>query len=212
MPLSRGLVQVSTPVFPGKSAGRASLYCTQELVAQYPPKPEDSKAVFAVFQQTDLADWSQITTLWTAALQTFPQIDLVTNGAGLYEPPSSSFWNAPGVSDLARDKPDQKPGVYHTFAVNTMAPIRLAQIAVDYWLEHRATVAGNLLWVTSLGGYVHSLQTPLYFASKAATVSMVKSLGGLRKIAGIRNAGVCPGAVGVSLFGFFWQWIFFWTQ
>lgn len=51
-----------------------------------------------------------------------------------------------------------------------------------------------------MGGYVHSMQTPLYFASKAAIVSMVKSLGGLKNLFGIRNAAVCPGAVGVSCF------------
>lgn len=81
--------------------------------------------------------------------------------------------------------------------MNTIAPIRLAQIAIDYWLQNR-DIQGNLLWIASLGGYVHSMHTPLYFASKAAIVSMVKSLGGLKKEFGIRNAAVCPGAVYVS--------------
>lgn len=138
----------------------------EELVSKFPNPPAQGRA-FAHFQQTDISDWAQISALWETALKVVPQIDLVVNGAGLYEPPSSTFWNAPGVSDLAQDKPDQKPGVYHTFAVNTMGPIRLAQIAIDYWLENRH-VEGNLLWVASLGAYVHSMQTPLYFASKAA--------------------------------------------
>lgn len=125
------------------------------------------------------------------------QIDVVVNGAGLYEPPSSTFWNAPGQSPLAQDKIDQQPSIYQTFAVNTLAPIRLAQIAVDYWIQNRS-VKGNLLWVASMGGYVHSMQTPLYFASKAATVSMVKSVAALKEMFGIRNAAVCPGAVAVS--------------
>lgn len=29
-------------------------------------------------------------------------------------------------------------------------------------------IEGNLLWVASLGSYVHSMQTALYFESKAA--------------------------------------------
>ena len=151
----------------------------------------------ATFQQTDISDWAQISALWKAALGKFGRVDIVCNGAGIYEPPSSTFWNSPGISPLAEDKEDASPGVYKTFSVNTMGPIRLAQIAVDYWLENR-TVQGNLLWIASLGGYVHSLQSPLYFASKAAIVSMVKSLANLRSRFNIRNAAICPGAVYVS--------------
>lgn len=132
-----------------------------------PPPDQPGKKPFALFRATDISDWAQISSLWEFALAEFPQIDMVVNGAGLYEPPSSTFWNAPGVSALSQDQPDQKHGVYQTFAVNTMGPIRLAQIAIDYWLEHRQ-VRGNLLWVASIGGYVHSMHTPLYFASKSA--------------------------------------------
>lgn len=38
----------------------------------------------AVFQKVDLADWGQISSLWKAALETFPQIDILCNGAGIY--------------------------------------------------------------------------------------------------------------------------------
>ena len=157
----------------------------------------DGSRPAAYFHKTDISDWAQISSLWESSLKKFGQIDIVCNGAGIYEPPSSTFWNSPGVSPLAGDKPDASPGVYQTFSVNTMGPIRLAQIAIDYWLENR-NVEGNLLWIASLGGYVHSLQTPLYFASKAAIISFVKSLSSLRKRFNIRNAAVCPGAVYVS--------------
>ncbi|TDZ28986.1 1-deoxy-11-beta-hydroxypentalenate dehydrogenase [Colletotrichum spinosum] len=162
-------------------------------------KSGENGGSYAMFHPTDLTDWSQISSLWDTALQTFPQVDIVCNGAGLYEPPASSFWNPPGVSPLAEDPADAKVGQYKTFSVNTIAPIRLAQIAIDYWLQNRA-IQGNLLWIASLGGYVHSTHTPMYFASKAAIVSMVKSLGGLRKEVGIRNAAVCPGAVYTPIF------------
>lgn len=151
----------------------------------------------AVFQKVDLADWAQISSLWKTALQTFPQIDIVCNGAGIYEPPETSFWNPPGISPLAADKEDANPGQYKSFAVNTAAPIRMAQIAIDYWLQNRH-IRGNLLWVASLGGYVHNIQAPIYFATKAAIVSFVRSLAVLNKQLGIRNAAVCPGTVHVS--------------
>jgi len=40
---------------------------------------------------------------------------------------------------------------------------------------------------------MHSMQTPLYFTSKAALVSMVKSLSGLKRAVGVRDAAICPG-------------------
>ncbi|KAH8589242.1 hypothetical protein B0O99DRAFT_637179 [Bisporella sp. PMI_857] len=158
-----------------------------------------SGAASAAFHATDISNWSHISSLWETTLKTFPRVDIVINGAGLYEPPSSTFWNAPGISALAEDPVDAQVGQYKTFAVNTMGPIRLAQIAIDYWLENR-DVEGNLLWIASLGGYIHSVQTPLYFASKAAIISVVKSFACLRKDFGIRNSAVCPGAVNTPIF------------
>ena len=52
----------------------------------------------------------------------------------------------------------------------------------------------------SIGAYVHMMQTPFYFASKAGLVSTVKSLPGLlRKVFGVRNAAICQGPVKVSV-------------
>ncbi|RYP35540.1 hypothetical protein DL767_003794 [Monosporascus sp. MG133] len=154
----------------------------------------------AKFQQTNIANWKDISELWEATLEGFGRVDIVVNGAGIYEPPSSSFWNPPGVSPLAEDRADAEVGQYNTFAVNAVGPIRLAQIAVDYWLQNRGDVKGNLLWVSSVGGYVHQTLSPLYMASKAAIISMAKCLGGLRQTVGIRNAAICPGAVDTPIF------------
>jgi NAD(P)-dependent dehydrogenase (short-subunit alcohol dehydrogenase family) len=185
----------------GASVMMADLHLRPEseaTLAKYSHPPKDPESASAVFYKMDLSDWSQISSLWENALKTFGRVDIVVNGAGIYEPPSSTFWNPPGVSLLAEDQVDASVGQYKTFGVNTIGPIRLAQIAVDYWLDNR-DVQGNLLWFASLGGYVHSLQTPLYFASKAAIISVVKSLAGLRKQLGIRNSAVCPGAVYVRI-------------
>lgn len=166
----------------------------QELLDKWTPK--DGSKPAAYFHKTDISDWAQITSLWEGSLEKLGQIDIVCNGAGVYEPPSSTFWNAPGISPLAEDKADANPGVYKTFSINTMGPIRLAQIAIDYWLE--TNIKGNLLWIASLGGYIHSLQTPLYYASKSAIISVVKSLNRLQELFGIRNSAICPGVTYVG--------------
>lgn len=172
----------------------------QETLEAYPYPPAEAGAASAIFQKTDLVDWSQINLLWETTLKTFGHVNLLVNGAGLYEPPFSDFWNPPGISPLATDQADAQVGMYKTYAVNTIAPIRLAQIAVEYWLrpENRA-LEGNILWVASMAGYIHGLLTPFYYSSKAAVVSICKSLGSLNKIAGIRNAAICPGVVDVRL-------------
>ncbi|KXJ97698.1 hypothetical protein Micbo1qcDRAFT_192085 [Microdochium bolleyi] len=167
--------------------------------ARYPHPPKSAGDASAIFLKTDMSDWSSINATWKYALETFGQIDIVVNGAGIYEPPNSSFWEAPGVSSVAEDDANATRGQYKTFGVNTIGPIRLAQIAIDYWLHNRQ-VEANLLWFASVGGYVHSIQSPMYFASKAAIVSMARSLHALKKEFGIRNSAICPGAVYTPIF------------
>ncbi|KAI8668171.1 hypothetical protein NCS55_00841600 [Fusarium keratoplasticum] len=171
----------------------------EPLVAEYPHPAKESNKPSLVFCETDISDWTQITALWKTALETFGRIDIVVNSAGVYEPPSSSFWKPPGISPLSEDPEDAKVGQYKSFAINTIGPIRLSQIAIDYW-QQNPEVEGNLLWVASMGGYMHSMQAPLYFASKAALVSMVKSLSGLRRALNIRNSAVCPGPCFTPIF------------
>lgn len=162
----------------------------EEAYKQF-PHPAAEKAASVVFHKTDMREWAQIGAMFEACLATFGQVDIVVNGAGIFEPPSSSFWRPPG-SELAGDPVDGNH--YAIFDINTIGPIRLAQTAVEYWLRNRH-VQGNLLWVVSMAGYLHFMVTPLYCASKAALVSMCRSLGPLKATLGIRNSAVCPGAV-----------------
>lgn len=159
--------------------------------------PSQSGAPSAFFHTTDVTNWAQIQSLWDNTMQTFGRVDIIASVAGVYEPPSSSFWNPPGLSDESRDSADAAVGQYATISVNYVAPIRLAQLAIDYWTQHRE-FQGNFLAVASLAGYLHSIETPLYMSSKAGLISFVKSMGALRDICGIRFAALCPGAVLVS--------------
>lgn len=106
------------------------------------------------------------------------------------EPPSSTFWQPPGVSPLAKDDPNGTPGLYHLFAVNQMGPIRFAQIALDYWLSNK--IPGSLLFVASMSAYLPTIGTPLYNASKGALASFTLSLAQLKARLGVRVACMCP--------------------
>ncbi|KAF6805427.1 nad-dependent 15-hydroxyprostaglandin dehydrogenase [Colletotrichum sojae] len=74
-----------------------------------------------------------------------------------------------------------------------MGPIRSAQIALDYWLQHK--IPGNLIIVGSMTGYLPTIGMPLYNATKGALNAFVMSLSQMRTRLGIRVASVCPAAV-----------------
>lgn len=157
----------------------------------------DERPLSAIFHKTNVADWSQLNDLWETALKKFGQVDIIANIAGVYDPPFSDFWKPPGVSPESKDAPDANPGSYATISINYVAPVRLAQLAIDYWCRN-PHMKGNFLAVSSVAAYLHMLSTPLYMSSKAALVSFVKSLGALNDHFGIRVAAVCPGSVCVS--------------
>ncbi|KAK6086104.1 nad-dependent 15-hydroxyprostaglandin dehydrogenase [Seiridium cupressi] len=118
------------------------------------------------------------------------QIDLLCPGAGIWKPPSSSFWHAAGTSPFAKDDPNGAPGVYNVFAVNVMGPIRFSQIAIDYWLGNK--IAGNLIFVASQSAYLPTIGTPLYSAGKGALTTFTQSFAQLKARLNIRVTAMCP--------------------
>ncbi|KAH8890438.1 NAD(P)-binding protein [Thozetella sp. PMI_491] len=171
---------------------------SEETLKKY-PHPAEAGKPSALFHKTDVVDWSQLSAVFEATLKAFGRVDIVVNGAGIFEAPWTSFWNPPGVSPLAKDAADAQIGSYNIFNINAIAPIRLSQIAIDYWLQNR-DIQGSFMSLSSMGAYIHSIQTPFYFASKSALVSVHKSLQALKKLVGIRNAVICPGPTRTPLF------------
>ncbi|KAL1864519.1 hypothetical protein Plec18167_009717 [Paecilomyces lecythidis] len=161
----------------------------EATISKFPHPAKDGNPS-AVFHRMDQSDWSQISAVWEFALKEFGRVDLLCPGAGIWEPPSSSFWNPPGVSPLAKDNPNSAPGSYHILAVNTIGPVRFAQIAIDYWLQNK--IAGNLLLVASQSAYLPTIGTPLYNTSKGALTSFTLGLAQLKARLNIRVACMCP--------------------
>ncbi|KAI8623616.1 NAD(P)-binding protein [Xylariaceae sp. FL1651] len=162
-----------------------------DLVKAYPHPPATGKASMS-FHKTDVTSWPQLSSLWETALALFPRVDIVLPGAGIYDPPKSSFWHPPGAEGSPSTDPvDGEIGAYATLSINLIHPIRLAQLAIGYWTTNK--MQGNLLFVGSVAGYVASISTPLYYSSKAGLHNFVRSLKELRKRLGIRVMCVAPG-------------------
>ncbi|KAL7935914.1 hypothetical protein V8C35DRAFT_298560 [Trichoderma chlorosporum] len=169
----------------------------EALVNEFPRPNPDKGQPSALFHQTDVVSWSQLTSLWQRGLDVFPSIDIVIPGAGLYEPPWSSFWQPPRTEtnphSASLDLADAEQGHYAILDVNLTAPIRLSQLAIGYWTQNK--LPGCIVHLGSIAGYISSPVTPLYYASKHGIHGFVKSLGDLRDKLGIRISAVAPGPV-----------------
>ena len=56
----------------------------QKLIDEYGTKAEGKPR--AVFQKTDVADWTQLSRMFEVASKVFGRIDIVCPGAGIYDP------------------------------------------------------------------------------------------------------------------------------
>ncbi|KAL7947089.1 hypothetical protein V8C42DRAFT_352477 [Trichoderma barbatum] len=173
----------------------------EALINEFPhPSPNDGQPS-ALFHQTDVVSWPQLTSLWKTGLQAFPTIDIVIPGAGLFEPPWSSFWQPPRTEtnphSASLDQADAEHGHYGILDVNLTAPIRLSQLAIGYWTQSK--LPGCIVHLGSVAGYISGPATPLYYASKHGLHGFVKSLGTLRDQLGIRISAVAPGPALTSI-------------
>jgi NAD(P)-dependent dehydrogenase (short-subunit alcohol dehydrogenase family) len=174
----------------------------EELLSQYPHPSSSPGKPSVLFHRTNVTSWKDLSSLWEKAVSTFPTVDIVVPGAGIFEPRWSDFWKPPksaGNPDTpSTDGPaDAEHGTYATIEVNLTHPIRLSQLAIGHWSTTKA--AGTLLHVSSCAGHSYSIGTPLYYASKHGLHAFVRSLGSLRDEVGIRVCAVAPGAVTTPL-------------
>ncbi|PGH19668.1 hypothetical protein AJ80_03823 [Polytolypa hystricis UAMH7299] len=147
----------------------------------------------AVFQQTDVTDWLQLERMFDVAEKEFGEIDIVCPGAGIYEPPFSSFWYPPG-SPESRDSPAGSR--YMQLDINLVHPIRTTQLAVSRFAN--AKTPKSILHISSIAGQNAAMMTPIYVATKHAINGFVRSLVRLDEI-GIRVTAVAPGFIKTPL-------------
>ena len=172
---------------------------SQALIDKYTDSPK------AIFQRTDVTDWSSLQALFTATTSEFGTFDIVCPGAGVFEEHWSNFWLPPGSAE-SKDPPEGTAGVghYKCLDINITHPIRATQLAIAEFLKPSDGSAGassspkRVVHIASVASQIAALPVPLYIASKHAIDGFVRSLADLDAL-GIRVNGVQPGIVKTPL-------------
>ncbi|KAI5196460.1 NAD(P)-binding protein [Aureobasidium subglaciale] len=170
----------------------------QAIADQYSQKSTGQPR--AIFQKTDVTDWTQLSRMFEVAKEEFGGVDLVCPGAGVFEPNWSSFWNPPGTPE-SKDSIDGDR--YASLDINLTHPIRASQLAIQVFLSQQSRASPQnpkrIVMISSVAGEGASLLVPLYCAAKHAIIGFTRSLAGLDEKFGIRVTACCPGIIKTPL-------------
>ncbi|OAL32746.1 hypothetical protein AYO22_00220 [Fonsecaea multimorphosa] len=159
----------------------------------------------AIFQKTDVSSWKDLSDTYEMTKDRFGRVDIVCPGAGVFEPPWSSFWRPPGTDPGVVD--NVTTNGYKSLDINLSHPIRLTQLAIMDQLQELKATKGEgshpprrtVIHVSSVNGQVAPLWTPLYNTAKHALNGFVRTMAPLEARLGIRVAAVAPGLVKTPL-------------
>jgi len=160
------------------------------VISFLPEQQADADDTAAVIQKTgvrvakiagDLRKPETIEKLISAAESQFGRLDIVVNNAG-YQMSHEE------IDELSPDELD------HTFRTNVFATFLLSQAALK-----KLPAGGVILNTTSIQAYDPSPQLVVYAATKAAILSMTKSIADLAIKQGVRVNAVAPGPVWTPL-------------
>jgi hypothetical protein len=129
----------------------------------------------------DIRNTETIDKLISIAESRFGRLDIVVNNAGYQM----------SHDDIAELSPDE---LDHTFRTNVFATFLLSQAALK-----KLPAGGVILNTTSIQAYDPSPQLVVYAATKAAILSMTKSIADLAIKQGVRVNAVAPGPVWTPL-------------
>lgn len=175
-------------------------------------KHQSDTGAQASFIQTDVISWSDLSKMFSFALDKHGDFDIVCPGAGVYEPHWSNFWHPPGSSE-SKDALDKDH--YALLDINLTHPIRVTQMAISHWLYPRPPAEGSkftaappkvspsnpkrIVHISSVAAQIPAFRAPLYAASKFGLSGFIRCLTRLEPLFGVRVNGVAPGVVRTPL-------------
>jgi NAD(P)-dependent dehydrogenase (short-subunit alcohol dehydrogenase family) len=160
------------------------------LISFLPEEQADADDTAATIESTggtvvkipgDLREIETIQALVSTAIERFGHLDIVVNNAG-YQMSHEK------IEELSLEE------LEHTFRVNVFATFLLSQAALP-----KMQPGGVILNTTSIQAYDPSPQLVAYAATKAAILSMTKSIASIAMKRGVRVNAVAPGPVWTPL-------------
>ncbi|OAP56482.1 hypothetical protein AYL99_09661 [Fonsecaea erecta] len=141
-----------------------------------------------LFQKTDVSKWNELEALFKRAQAELGPLDVVCNGAGVFEPSWSNFWN------------DTETESYKSLDINLGALIKGTRLAIrDQITRSKGRKAGGtvgvILNISSLAAQRMLFNQPIYSAAKSGVSAIVRSLAPLHEEYGIKVVAVAPGMV-----------------
>ncbi|KIW94209.1 uncharacterized protein Z519_05525 [Cladophialophora bantiana CBS 173.52] len=152
---------------------------------EFENEPRSTKLLF---QKTDVSKWNELEALFKRAQAELGSLDIVCNGAGVFEPAWSNFWN------------DTETESYKSLDINLGALIKGTRLAIrDQITRSKGRKAGGtvgvILNISSLAAQRMLFNQPIYSAAKAGVSAIVRSLAPLHEEFGIKVVAVAPGMV-----------------
>jgi meso-butanediol dehydrogenase / (S,S)-butanediol dehydrogenase / diacetyl reductase len=142
------------------------------------PLDEVARRIGGLAVPGDIAEPHHVTEIVESAIAAFGGIDVVVANSGIDRPG--------GVADVA------DVDWHRTLDVNLTGPMTLCRAAIPSMLERGG---GSIVLVSSVNGLANAPGSVAYDVSKAALISLARSLAVDLGPAGIRANAVCPGWV-----------------
>ncbi|KAF2092512.1 NAD(P)-binding protein [Rhizodiscina lignyota] len=139
-----------------------------------------------LFLSCDVSNWATVRKAFEDTREAFGQINVVVNGAGVYEPKWSSFWEATETE------------TYKTVDINLSGSIYITRLAIRDFIRSRLAGA-TVVNLSSVAGQRASFYCPLYTASKWGISGFTRAMGTLEDQLGIRVVAIAPGIVKTPL-------------
>ncbi|KAH0840752.1 Oxidoreductase UcpA [Fonsecaea pedrosoi] len=161
-------------------------------IQETPAFKEFQKATTAtkvLFHKTDVSSWKDLESLFAFAKAELGQIDVLCNGAGVFEPDWSSFWK------------DTEKTSYKSIDINVQGLMKGTRLAIRDQITRSkgrgrgGETVGVILNISSLAAQYALFNQPLYATSKAAVSAFTRSLAPLHQEFGIKVVAVAPGMV-----------------
>lgn len=178
-----------------------------------------------MFQKTDVSDWKDLERLFEFARSELGGVDLLCNGAGVFEPVRARFAsqqcnNKPSKANLPNETQDwssfwkdTETESYKSLEINLQGLLKASRMAIRDQTtrslskgkgsgrraaasdSETETVVGVILNISSLAAQYALFNQPLYCTSKAAVSSFTRAMAPLHREFGIKVVAIAPGMV-----------------